>query len=429
VIDVPFPTINRRQLAGLFGGGLSLFATRAFAQQAETTASITTIAPQTAMGGKLATRTEILQGNEPAMLTLDSLRAHDGAIAMYEEIVAGGGWPQVPGGKYKLGSKGARIVTLRQRLVAEGYLPFDALSVEEPETFDDGMAEAVSAFQLNHGIAASGSVNERTRLDLNITAKSRLFALRDNRPRIEAHLEGLGARNILVNLPAAQLETVEFGQVFSRHNVVVGKLERPSPSLNSQVSDIVFNPYWNAPASIVEKDIIPKFLKDPGYLDQMRIRVFDGVGGPEIDPFTVDWVNTAPDRYHFRQEPGEHNALATVKINFPNTHMVYLHDTPHRENFASNARFESSGCVRIDQVRTVINWIMQGRDGFDEGTFEMIAASEEPHTVKIENGPDIRLMYLTAWATDDGRINFRPDIYALDGMGFVLGQPEPSDAI
>ena len=100
----------------------------------------------------------------------------------------------------------------------------------------------------------------------------------------------------------------------------------------------------------MQKDLVPKFLKDPTIFEQMNIRIFDGVGGPEIDPYTVDWVNTDPERYHFRQEPGEGNALATMKINFANKYMVYMHDTPHRELFEVNARFESSGCVRVDKV-------------------------------------------------------------------------------
>jgi len=233
----------------------------------------------------------------------------------------------------------------------------------------------------------------------------------------------------LVNIPSAQLETVEYGKVYSRHNVIVGKLERPSPALKSTVSDIIFNPYWNAPASIVEKDLVPKFLKDPTIFEQMNIRIFDGVGGPEIDPYTVDWVNTPPERYHFRQEPGEGNALATMKINFANKFMVYMHDTPHRELFGSNARYESSGCVRIDQVSTVVLWILGGQDGIDAGEIEMITASQEPYEVKVTDPPDVRFMYLTAWATEDGKVNFRPDIYGLDGTGFVLGQPGPSGGI
>jgi L,D-transpeptidase YcbB len=115
-----------------------------------------------------------------------------------------------------------------------------------------------------------------------------------------------------------------------------------------------------------------------------------------------------------------------VKINFPNDHMVYLHDTPHRELFGRNVRFESSGCVRIDKVETVVKWILdRSASGLDESQYEMLIASAERYDHKIDNGPDIRLVYLTAWATEDGRVNFRPDIYGLDGTGFIFGQPEP----
>jgi murein L,D-transpeptidase YcbB/YkuD len=154
------------------------------------------------------------------------------------------------------------------------------------------------------------------------------------------------------------------------------------------------------------------------------MRVFDGVGGPEIEPSSVDWENTPADRYHFRQEPGAQNSLATVKVNFANKFMVYMHDTPHREIFQTNSRFESSGCVRVDNVRMFIDWILAGQDGFDEAQFEMITATEETHPVPVRSKIDVRFMYLTAWATEDGRVNFRQDIYNLDGTGFIYGQPE-----
>jgi L,D-transpeptidase YcbB len=272
-------------------------------------------------------------------------------------------------------------------------------------------------------------VDDRTRGELNVAATHRLFQLQENQVRVSTYSQGLGERNILVNIPSTQLETVENGIVYARHNVVVGKVTRPTPSLESKVTDVTFNPFWNAPASIVAKDILPKYLKDPGYLDQMHIRIFDGVGGPEIDPTSVDWENTAADRYQFRQDPGEHNSLATVKVNFSNKFMVYMHDTPHRELFQQNARFESSGCVRVDNVRMFIDWILAGQDGFNEAQFEMITASEETYVMPVHRQADVRFMYLTAWATEDGRVNFRPDIYNLDGTGFVLGQPEGVEEI
>jgi L,D-transpeptidase YcbB len=407
--------------------GLAAAAPMALAQTQGFTGSITSITPQTAISGKLGTKTENLVGrNEPAMLTFNSPDALIGAISAYEEIVAAGGWPEVPKAKLQKGAKGPVVVTLRQRLVRENYLPFETLTVEAPEVYDAEVIEAVKAFQVNHGVAPSGTVDERTRAELNITADARLFTLRENQPRISTFVQALGYRNILVNIPSVQLEAEEGGVVFARHNIVAGKLERPSPTLISAVSDINFNPYWKAPASIVERDIIPKYLKDPNYLYEMNIRVFDGVDGPEIDPTLVDWANTPPERYFFRQEQGDNNALGMVKINFKNEHMVYMHDTPHREDFGGNARYQSSGCVRVDKVRLLVEWIMNGQDGYNDAQFDFITASQESHAVPVQDPPRVLWMYLTAWATDDGRVNFRPDIYSLDGTGFILGQPEPA---
>ena len=419
---------TRRSILG--AACLAAAASAAPAQSIVYTGSITSITPRLAVAGKLATKTEFLADRqEAAMVTSGSIRALEGAIQMYEEIVAGGGWPSIGKAKLENGVKGEQVAVLRQRLVAEGYLPFEDFLVEAPDVFEDSIIAALQDFQRTHGIAPSGKVDERTRAELNITARARLQTLRENYPRVGEYLTGLGPRNILVNIPSAQLETVEYGKVLSRHNVVVGKRERPSPSLKSIVSDINFNPYWSAPASIVQKDLVPKFLKDPTIFEQMNIRIFDGVGGPEIDPYTIDWINTPPERYVFRQEPGESNALATMKINFANKYMVYMHDTPHRELFEVNARFESSGCVRVDKVSTVVDWILGGQDGIDATEIEMITASRERYDVKVANPPDVRFMYLTAWATEDGRVNFRPDIYGLDGTGFVLGQPRASRGI
>ena len=380
-----------------------------------------------AKDGKLATQTEIVAGqDQPPMLSVNSAEFMQGAIAMYEEIVAGGGWEELENRTLKKGSKGEAVLALRQRLVAENYLPFDTLQSDNASLYDDEMMDAVRAFQINHGILPSGTVAEKTIAQLNIPADTRLGMLRENLPRVVAYAEGLGDRSILVNIPATQLETVEGGRVYSRHNVVVGKLERPSPTLASKVSDINFNPYWKIPASIVERDIVPKYMEDPSYLEANHIRVFDGVDGPEIDPVFVDWMTTSPERYFFRQEPGPHNSLGVVKINFPNKFMVYMHDTPHRELFGRNVRYESSGCVRIDQVQTVVRWILdRSMPPLDDQTYQLVTNTTEQLDYQIENGPDVRWMYLTAWATEDGRVNFRPDVYDLDGSDFIFGQPEP----
>ncbi|MGE3829764.1 MAG: murein L,D-transpeptidase [Parvibaculaceae bacterium] len=402
----------------------------AFAQSDEDyTSSISALTRQ-APSGKLATQTEILAGEtQAAMLTPASQEAMSAAIGMYEDIVARGGWPMVSGKKLEKGARSDDVITLRQRLIAEGYLPFESLAEEKPSKFTSDVAEAVKAFQANHGLAQTGKIDARTQAELNVPAERRLDQLRVNEPRVAAYLQDLGGRYILVNIPSAQLEAVNFGAVYSRHNIIAGKIDRPSPALMSRISDINFNPYWNAPDSIARRDLIPKLMKNPNALSEMRIRVLDRQTGEEIDPHQIDWSVTPSEPYLFRQDPGNNNSLGTVKINFPNKFAVYLHDTPAKQLFGQNARFESSGCIRVDRIEVLIDWIFSGQDGVDPMMIEDIAASGERLDKPVRNGPDLRIMYLTAWATEDGRIHFRPDIYGLDGTGFVLGQPEPRGAL
>jgi murein L,D-transpeptidase YcbB/YkuD len=421
--------VSVRVLAARFGLAAAVVlagSTAVFGQSADQTNSITAIVPQTAPAGKLATRTEIIADRgEAAMLSLGSLSAMGNAIGMYRQIAIDGGWPMLKSAKLKKGAKGAAVAALRERLAIEGYLPPDAMAVKNPDRFDATLDKAVKAFQVNHGLAPTGKIDTRTLAELNVPADLRLQTLEINAPRIEAYLQKLGARYILVNIPSAQLEAVNFGTVYSRHNVVVGKRGRPSPTVASTITEINFNPYWNVPVSIVERDLIPKLLKNPNAMAEMRIRVFDKHGGPEVDPKQIDWMTTRADRYFFRQDPGEDNAMATVKINFANPYAVYLHDSPAKQLFGTNARYESSGCVRVDRVQELVNWILDGQDGFNQQRISDIAKSTERLNVRVANAPDLRIMYLTAWATEDGRIQFRPDIYDLDATGFILGQPSP----
>jgi len=404
----------------LMGAGTS-----AFAQSDDYTGSISQLGRKPA-DGKLATQTEIVAGeSQAALLTPSSPQAMDAAIDMYEHIVRVGGWPTISERGLEKGAVSGQVVFLRQRLVAEGYLPPESLDVDTPEKFSVEVRNAVKAFQSNHGLATTGKVDERTLTELNVPAGARLQQLRVNRPRVATYAAKLGPRYILVNIPSAQLETVNFGSVYSRHNIVAGKIDRPSPVLMSRISDINFNPYWTAPDSIVQRDLLPKLAKDGDVFNKMHIRVIEKATGREVDPRSVDWSATQSNLYLFRQDPGDQNAMATVKINFPNKYAVYLHDTPTRELFGQNARYLSSGCIRVDRVDVLVDWILSGQDGFDSNMIETIAHTGERLDKPVKAGPDLRIMYLTAWATEDGRIQFRPDIYHLDGTGFIIGQPQP----
>ena len=374
--------------------------------------------------GKAVTETEIFstQVVEP-MLSIGGMAQMQAAESKYAAIVSNGGWPKVPKGASKKGSEGKEVMALNQRLFIEGYVRPEAAEGEFASIFTSATEDGLMRFQRNNGLAASGQMDGATLQALNVSAAERLSAIRANIPRIAEYSKDLGDRYVVVNIPAQQIETVNGNRVFSRHNAIVGRPSRPTPVVMTALSDINFNPYWNAPPSIVERDILPKMSS--GILQKMNMKVFDGVGGPEVNPRRINWRRAVVDNYHFRQEPGGENAMATAKINFSSPFGIYLHDTPEQHLFESSGRFYSSGCVRVQKVAVLLNWILNGQDGIDPSQIEYLAQSLERKDVKLVAPPQLRVTYLTAWPTSDGIVAFRGDVYGLDGTGFIVGQPLP----
>jgi L,D-transpeptidase YcbB len=377
-------------------------------------------------GGAAVTQTEVLSDQtQIPMLTshgdIDLLAAQ----SRYSGIVARGGFTKVPSGSYKKGAEGAGVATLNARLFAEGYLRVEATQGDVAAVYTTATQDAVSRFQRNMGLAATGKVDGATLAELNVSAEARLKTINANIPRLAIYEQDLGGRYLIVNIPAQQIETVAGGHVYSRHNAIVGRVERPSPVVMTPLATVKFNPYWNAPVSIVERDLIPKVLANINVLDDMNMKVFQGIGGPEIDPKTVDWAKAIPDDYAFRQEPGPENAMKTAKIEFNSTFGIYLHDTPEPQLFKTSNRFYSSGCIRVEKMPLLVRWVLNGQDGFGESKIASMAETLERLDVKIAAPPQLRVAYLTAWPTANGTVAFRHDIYDLDGTGFTVGQPMP----
>jgi murein L,D-transpeptidase YcbB/YkuD len=381
-----------------------------------------------ATSGKATTETEIVANDTHGpMLSVDSAAALQAAESKYAAIVSAGGWPSIQGGKLKKGSQGKAVEALNKRLYIEGYVRAEAAQGEFAAVFTSATEEALRRFQRNHGLAVTGALDQATLAALNVPAGRRLATIRANIARMQEYSKDIGNRYVVVNVPAQQIEAVNDGRVYSRHNAIVGRPSRPTPVVMTALVDIKFNPYWNAPASIVERDIIPRMLSGGSskVLNDMRIKVFDGVGGPEIDPDRINWRRAIPDNYHFRQEPGGENAMATAKIEFNSPFGIYLHDTPEKHLFATGQRLYSSGCVRVEKVAVLLNWILNGQDGIDAARIAELARTEERLDVKLVNPPQLRVTYLTAWTNRQGEVNFRSDVYELDGTGFVVGQPLP----
>jgi L,D-transpeptidase YcbB len=344
--------------------------------------------------------------------TVDATQA---AIQKYQDIVAKGGWNALPGGpELRVGSKSRAVQALRERLVASGDL--DPVAGEGP-VFDSFVEAAVKRFQARHGLGQSGVVNEATLTELNVPAAARLQQLETNVVRLKAYSGDLGARFVIVNIPAASVETVENGVVYSHHAAGVGKIDRQSPIMQTHATEINFNPFWTVPPSLIKKDLIPKMKADPNYLTDEKIRVFNKEG-EEVSPSSIDWNTEEATHFKYRQDTGaDLNSLGFVRINIPNPYGVYMHDTPSKGVFGDDFRFVSSGCVRVQDVRDYVAWLLKDTPGWGREQIDAVIRSGDRQDVKLAQPVNVYWIYVTAWATPDGVVQFRQDIYQRDGAG------------
>ena len=401
-----------------FIAGAGAVAAAALSQPARAQSTINDILSSSTRGGwdeqfdaRASTQSGRVVSTSP-LFSPETVSYIEQTLYQYNDIVARGGWPSVPSGKaLKLGVVDGDVEALRRRLMVSGDLSERA---GISQAFDSYVDTALKRFQMRHGLPADGVTGRYTYAAMNIPAQVRLGQLETNLVRLRSMSGFLGDRLIAVNIPAMQIEAVENGRVVSRHAAVVGKIDRQTPILNSKVHEININPYWNAPESIVRKDIIPHVRKNPNYLQENNIRLFGPNG--EVDPMSIDWSTEEAAKLRFRQDPGRINAMATMKINFHNPHAVYLHDTPQQSMFNNLMRFDSSGCVRVQNVRDLVTWILKETPGWDRRRIEQTIQSESDIKVPVANPVPIYLTYVSAWATGDGVAHFRDDIYGRDGV-------------
>lgn len=349
-------------------------------------------------------------------LATANIAATKAAISRYQGIVAQGGWPTVPALAMRPGSSGNSVEILHRRLEISG----DLVGRSVPDEYDAALTEAVRQFQRRHALPPTGVIDRATVDVMNVPANVRLAQLQANLKRLQTLAPAAASHYVMVNIPAAQVEAVEGGQVASRHAAVVGKFERQTPELSSKVVEVNFNPYWYVPRSIIYKDLVPKGrelqARGQDMLAVYHMEAFDSAGNP-VDSRSIDWNSDAVMGYNYRQLPWAENSLGFIKINFPNKDSVYMHDTPLKSLFGRNVRFESSGCVRVDKVESLASWILRDTPGdWSVPRIMSLKQTGEQVTAKLPKPLPVYFVYISAWATPDGMINFRPDIYNHDGV-------------
>ena len=339
------------------------------------------------------------------------------AFRTAKTVVEAGGWPAFPPGpKLEKGDWNPRVEALRNSLEARG----DLVSTERVERafFDARLEAAVKAFQSRHGLDPDGAVGAGTAAALNVPAEARLTQILANLERWRWITQDLGEKYILINVADFRVGVFEGVREVLSMPAIVGRAYRRTPEFSGRMAYIEINPTWTVPPKLAREDILPKVRKHPGYLREKGIRVFRGwsEGAPEIDAEAVDWSGIGAEAlsFKFRQDPGPLNSLGRIKFMFPNKFDVYLHDTPERGLFARTVRDLSSGCIRIEKPVELAEYVL--RDDPDWNREKILAAMTDTTTkvIRLRTPISVHLLYWTAWLADDGRLQFRPDIYGRD---------------
>ena len=347
--------------------------------------------------------------HEPTYDEGTAQRIREAALS-YSDLAVRGGWPVIAAeAKFAIGVPGPHDDLLRQRLLISGDLAADKAS----GPYDDAVAEAVKRFQTRHGLAATGTVTPRTLAALNVSVQKRIKQLEASLERLANMSFPFGPRYVVVNLPATFAEAVENDVVVRRYRVIVGKTEKPSPTLTADITSVNLNPTWTVPSSIAKTEISAHMRKDPTYLSRMHMDVLDAHDNP-VDPGTVDWSGARTPNFTVRQQNGAFNALGAVKIDMPNPYSVYMHDTNQRNLFSDDYRFDSHGCSRVDNVRDLAAWLLKDQPQWNRAAIDAAIATGARQDIHLTKKMPVAWIYLTAWMTKDQTVQFRNDIYDQD---------------
>jgi L,D-transpeptidase YcbB len=348
------------------------------------------------------------------------------ALETYRAIELAGGWPVIAR-PIRPGDKSDDVAVLRKRLAAEGDLP-PALAADGAGSlnWDDDVTAAVKHFQGRMGLRKTGIVAGATFKAINVSASERVRQLAASEQRLAGMDFAFGDRYVVVNLPSQSVEAVEGGRIAHRYVAIVGGVEHASPEISAHIQVVNLNPTWTVPTSIIKKEIIPKMQRDPGYLTRAKIRILDGAGA-EVDPKNIDWNSQRAVSYTLRQDSGAGNSLGSIRIGMPNKLSVYMHDTPSKGLFGADYRFLSHGCVRVQGVYDLAEWLLQGTPGgWDKKALTARVKDGTREDIKLAQSVPVIWVYLTGWSNGESGASFRSDVYDMDSATIAAASALPA---
>jgi murein L,D-transpeptidase YcbB/YkuD len=207
------------------------------------------------------------------------------------------------------------------------------------------------------------------------------------------------ADQLYVNLPTYRLDVIQNGRTLASYRAVIGATDMPTPALSVAVTQVIANPDWIVPASIVR-----------------RSHLRPGASSRYI-------FSTRPDgTVRVRQKPGPGNALGRVKIVFPNPLAIYFHDTPSKSLFDASTRAFSHGCIRVQNIAALAASLVARPDRFDAALSGTETRSFSPMHSWLAT-----IVYLTMVPDEAGVIADVGDPYQLDTrMAAALDGVSPS---
>ena len=315
-------------------------------------------------------------------------------LATYYSIAKNGGWATISTTQLKKGTKSPAVTALKKRL----QLTKDYNGTDTTNVFSDSLEVAVKSFQQRHGLAPNGIVNDSLVSILNVPVEQRIQQIIVNMNRSLWMPQTPDSSRIEVSIPSQMLYAyADSGKAFEMP-VIVGKEGSGTVMFSSEIDHIVFNPIWNIPESIVRDEIMPKVKSDANYLKKNNIEVVK-----QNDSLPV-----------LRQLPGKDNPLGKVKFLFPNTHEIYLHDTPDKMHFAKTDRTLSHGCIRVANAAKLVQYLLRDQSDWTAQKIQAAMNSGKEQRVSLKAKQPVNITYLTAWVDANGYMNFTPDVYNHD---------------
>lgn len=288
------------------------------------------------------------------------------------------------------------------------------------QVFTADLVVGVKAFQVRHGLKSDGVIGPKTLFWLNQTPleRARLQAL--NFVVQSRYQAQLADSYLLVNIPAFEMVLVDKGQAVLHSRVIVGKSYRQTPIMSGAISNVVINPTWTVPRTLLRQDVLPHVRKDGRYLAEKQFDIFDYQGQKQDLP-PEEWQTLAHTRFPYKlvQRPGEHNSLGRYKFHFNNDSNIYLHDTPTPELFAHAERALSSGCIRIEKITQLAQWFATNLVN-DKRTWQRLQGSKhKTQWFSLSHTLPVHLVYWTAWVDELHVAQYRDDIYHRGVQGQV----------